>query len=188
VATEDRGIPKGQWLALAAIGAGIGWLVGQSATPLVASVLASVLGVLGGLLAGYAGMPGQPTVPQDRRPVPLDARPLGLVVAMLAIAATAGLYVKAHRLLEPPEIREGLLDLAARGESPAAWADTRASAVLFGVAADDCARVLSVAHTPEAFRALLRTSVLPGASVLADEISDTDVLITMTEALCDSLS
>lgn len=174
----------GQNMALFLVGAGIGWLVGNSASPVVGGVVTSILGIVaGGLAAAQGAGKLLPFNDVDTAPT-FDARPLAVLVIGLAISATAGLYVKGHMLLEPAELRDAMLRKANRDEVASILGDTTGRARLFGVNMDECDALLSFAHTAPAFRAEFRSSTFPAADALADSPIDTQILIEIVQKSC----
>jgi hypothetical protein len=176
----------GQGLSIAAIGAGVGWLVSQSASPVIAGVIASLLGIGAGVVTGL-----QSIRPSDRAGEPtawtaIDARPAAVLVLAIAVAATAGLMVKAHRLLEPAVVREAAWRAAAEGRLKDLAAADVHGALLFKVSQSECTALLSLRGNDEAFVGELKASSLPGAQQLVARIRDPQTLVTVVEALCET--
>lgn len=105
------------WLALLTTGAGIGWLVGLSVSPVVSVVVSSVTGVVTALIALLSGVKlsglngpqinfveheSEATPPQTRyrhwqvNPVPIAWLMLGLI-----LGSSSGIWVRTHDLLSP---------------------------------------------------------------------------------------
>ena len=175
---------KSQWLSLVVIGAGIGWLVANSASPVLGGVLTSLLGIAAGGLAALKAAHGNGGTPHEPR-LSFDARPLALLVAGLALAATAGLYVRSHALLEPPEVRDALRRAAAGGALETSFSDPTARARLFGISTTECQQLLSLGNSPEGLADQFRRSSIPGAERLADSIDDPTILLKIVEAQCE---
>ncbi len=178
--------PVSQPLSLALVGAGIGWLVGQSASPVVAAVVASLLGIGAGAVAALQVLgPDR----QASRPA-IDARPAAVFVVALALAATAGMVVRAHLWLEPAAVRQAMLREAVSrpgardtpNERPVA--DVHA-AVLFGNQQTDCQSLLSLKGNDRAFVGELKAASPTGAR-LVERVPDARTLVTVVEALCEA--
>jgi hypothetical protein len=173
-------------LSLAAIGAGVGWLVGHSASPVIAGVIASLLGLGAGLVTGLRSIRHPDRTAERGVTAAIDAGPAAVVVLAIALAATAGMTVRAHRLLEPAVVREAAWRAAAEGRLQDLAAAGAHDAVLFKVSQSECTALLSLRGNEEAFVGELRASSLPGARQLVARIGSPQTLVTVVEALCET--
>lgn len=106
------------WLLLA--GLAVGWLCGLSYTPVLGTVLSTVLVVVVSLAATLAGVeqPGPPSTDSGKRPR-IDPRPVALLLAGIAAAAPLGVAARTHGWFgresaapnpNPPPANEGITD------------------------------------------------------------------------------
>ena len=157
-----------QWISIIAVGVGIGWLAGLSASPVVATVLASLLGVAGGIVAGARSLPDEGSASSSLSH--LDARPAAALVLAIAVGAPLGILARTHGVFEPTGAADGP-DIG--------------KGVLFGVTEEECSFLRGIARYPETqYRDLLRTSgdwVRP----LEERIEDIDDLKLAVEAICE---
>lgn len=79
------------------VGAGTGWLVGLSFSPVVGSVLGSILGIAGAVVAAAAGVP----LKDRTSPSGVRAAPLAALVLGIALFAPAGIITRDHAWLAP---------------------------------------------------------------------------------------
>ena len=94
--TKDNRFPLVQIISIAVTGLGIGWLVGLSISPVIAGVIASLLGIAGSAATVIRGnLSGKLTIGS------FDARPIAILVVGVAIGATMGIYARTHDILAP---------------------------------------------------------------------------------------
>lgn len=181
-APHGRLSPWMQGFSLFGVGLGIGWLTGLSVSPVVGTVVASLLAVAAGTVTGLQGVRrGKPEGdgPQD---VWIDARPAALLVLGVAAASTLGVLARTHQLLEPAR-QDGDPN---RVQQPQNVASSRWG-VLFPSGAEECSELLSLARlrNPDALIDTLKYSKLPWAPELASKLSnDPNALRIVTEVLC----
>jgi hypothetical protein len=84
----------------------------------VAGVITSVLGIAVGIVTGLRSVRQENQSDLPAALTAVDARPAAVLVLAIALAATGGMIVKAHRLLEPEVVREAAWR-AAKG--PGSW-------------------------------------------------------------------
>lgn len=159
-----------QALSVLAMGLGIGWLVGLSLSPVVGSVIASLLGVGGGLVVGWRSTKGGTGGG-------IDARPAALLILGVAVAATAGLFA---RTVGP------LAAVTVPAPAASGVAAARPPVGLFGASADECAELRAAwgRGQPESFVRRFRTSSIPRAGELVSRVSDPQTLALIMEVLC----
>ncbi len=155
----------GQGIAAILLGGSIGWLVGLSVSETVASVVAGVLGLLGGAGALVAGGNG------DVRPLAVDLRPVAALGIGIAVGATSGMVTRSHGWLTP----EGHVS---SGRSQ--------QAVLYGAIADACAELRGgAAALPDArFRDVVVGELGPLGRALERAIPDDQRLRQVVTELC----
>lgn len=113
----------GQVLAIVMLGLSIGWLTGLSVSPVVGSVIAGLLGLLGGLGAGgnaIASILGNARTDNTRL---VDLRPVALLAVAIAVAAPMGILARTNGLF-------GTLDSAAvreKGVAPGLYAEAESN-------------------------------------------------------------
>jgi hypothetical protein len=158
-------MPQLAWTVV--IGVGVGWLAGLSASPVIATVLASLLGLAGGVVAAAQG------IDKDLRPSSIlagvDARPVAALVLGVALGAPLGILARTYDLFEP------------------SGSDARATieqSVLFNVTQQECDFVLGeLRRSEDAFREALRDSS-EELRLLEARISGVDDLQAAVEAIC----
>lgn len=161
-----------QLFAVLIIGLGIGWLAGLSVSPVIATVLASLVGIAGGLVAGLRGAGGKTNIDSARvGHSTIDARPAAVLVLGIALGAPGGIVARTHQLLEPEDA------LPAQGAT--------AEGVLFNVSVDACDRLRARARDPneQAFRSILAATSEWGR-LLDENVSDTGILKAIVEDIC----
>ncbi|HEU0204549.1 MAG TPA: hypothetical protein VFR86_29405 [Burkholderiaceae bacterium] len=170
-AARGRSFTLMQALSVLTMGLGIGWLVGLSLSPVVGSVIASLLGIVGGVVVGLRSVPGYGTGG-------IDARPAALLVLGIAVAATAGLLARTHGLLAPPPTTAAA-GMQAQGGQPA-------QAGLFSMSLEECAELRGAwgRGQPAQFVRQFEASIVPQAKELAARIPDPETLALIVEALC----
>jgi hypothetical protein len=171
-----------QVISIFVVGAGVGWLTGLSASPVVASVLASLLGVGAGIVTGLKTVKTneQEGASQLRGEQWIDARPAALLILGVAVGAPFGILARTHQIFVPAHVRQEMRSNVGSPLPP------HLQGVLFSVTAEDCAESLALVDHPngEAFRETLKASGLPGARKLVANVQDTDILRIVVRALC----
>ncbi len=171
-----------QAISLFLVGMGIGWLAGLSVSPVISGVLACLLGIAGGIVAGMRSVAtGEPEEAPNRKIGKwIDARPAALLVMGVALGAPLGVLARTHHVLEPSEVRQPLPPSATASQIQAG------QGVLFAVSASECAELVSMASNPNqaAFRAALKNSTIPWAKKLDEKVQDTETLRTLVRTLC----
>jgi hypothetical protein len=178
-----------QGFSIIAMGIGIGWLVGHSASPVVGGVISSLLGLSAGVVTGLRSIRHSdttkilPTFPN------IDARPAALLIVSIALSATAAMVVRAHHLFEPEFIRNAYHNAYNKAASDGRVADIATvdphGAYLFSVRQKECNTILSVADNQKAFVDQILLSSLPNAKQFVARIHDPQTLLTIVEVLCD---
>lgn len=171
-----------QAISLFLVGVGIGWLTGLSVSPVISGVLASLLGIAGGIVAGMRSVDTADSVEAPNRKTGkwIDARPAALLVIGIALGAPLGVLARTYHVLEPSEVRQTLPPNATAIQIQAG------QGVLFSVSASECAELVSMASNPNqaAFRATLKNSTIPWARKLDEKVQDTETLRTLVRTLC----
>jgi hypothetical protein len=153
-------------LALLVSGLGIGWLTGLSLTPVVGTVLTSILGIVGGAVAGFTAL--------DAERLKIHSPwPVALLIVGIAVGGPLGILARTHDLFGAPfaESRK------------TAEMERAAIGVLYATGGKSCARLLG---TPDQYLvSALRTSPLPWAPRLAEALADDpEALRQVVEVLC----
>lgn len=161
-----------QLLSLLIIGLSIGWLAGLSVSPVIATILSSLVGIAGGIVAGARSLSRENS--SGSSPVSLaqvDARPAALLVLGIALAAPLGILARTSGLFEPSE-----------KASSSAPAD---QGVLFGVNAVQCEELRAMDSFPNEriYRTRLANSGDWGR-LLEAQVTDTPQLKSIVEAIC----
>lgn len=151
-------------------GLSAGWLVGLSASPVLAPVLGAILGASAGLFAGARL--------KSTEGDSLNPKPVAGVLIGMALAAPVGVLVRTHGLLEPN--RPPLSSAQASPEEKASVAAKQGA--LFTAQTEACSRLLG--SSPERLRDALQTSSQAWARVLEARISDEALLRQMVEETC----
>jgi hypothetical protein len=153
-------------------GLGIGWLSGLSVSPVIATVLASLLGIAGGLVAGVraSGANSGDKASADRLSA-VNAIPAAVLILGIAVGAPLGIVARTHQIFEP-------------ADAPARI-DSTAQGVLFNLTSEHCDKLRARARdvNEQAFRDTLYTSGEWGR-LLETHISDTQTLKRVVEDLC----
>lgn len=152
-----------QGCALLLAGVSIGWLAGLSVSPVTAAVLAALMSVVGGVVAGFAA-----TSSSAGTTVRVNAWPAALLVFGVALGSPAGVIARTHGWL-------------ATGIPSA----NKAASVggLFTIAEDECLRLQG---SPDpSLAGALETSGLAWAPRLARRIQDPVVLRQVVDSLCE---
>jgi hypothetical protein len=161
-----------QILSILVAGLGIGWLSGLSVSPVIATVLASLVGIAGGLVAGLRASsvkPGDKTA-ADRLSA-VNAIPAAVLILGIAVGAPLGIVARTHQIFEP-------------ADAPVRT-DATAQGVLFNLTAEHCDRLRARARdaNEQAFRTTLYNTGEWGR-LLETHISDTQTLKRVVEDIC----
>jgi hypothetical protein len=172
----------GQLLSVLVIGAGIGWLAGLSISPVIGTVLASLLGVAGGIVAGVHSVARTQGDGGTVAPMSIDARPAALLVLGISLGAPFGIIARTHALFEKvtPVQSSKMAQTAKLPQS-----DLRSLGGLFGSLVETCDELRTLASYPNerAFRDALASKGKWG-QLIERNISDTGTLKTIVEDLC----
>jgi hypothetical protein len=172
IASNNPRLALSQRLSLLLIGLGIGWLVGLSASPVVGSVIASLIGVAAGIVVTLQAI-------APARAPSVDARPAALLVLGIALSASAGTLARTHHLLEPRAQRQlAAIDVSEESKTYAG--------ALFRVPVDECAQLRGYWTRGERdlFVGEFRNSTIPRAKELASKVQNADILYLVVEAVC----
>lgn len=157
------------------MGAGAGWLVGLSLSPVIASVLGALLVVVTGVVAAAVGLkkPEEGEARADVRPWPV-----ALLMLSMAVFATAAIPVREGDYLVPSRSRNVPVD------SSGARARTAAhrGGLYAGPSPDACASVAR-AEGPELIDAF-RTAPDSVFNLLGERVKDASTLAAVRTAIC----
>lgn len=163
-----------QAAAMLVIGLGVGWLVGLSLSPVVGTVIAALLGVIGGIVTGSRSVAGEGGIGN------IDAQPAAVLVLGIAVAATAGLAARAHGVFEPA----GQTGRAAAAATSVPTASMHIG--LYAIPLEECAELRAAwgRRQPESFVRQFEASSITGAKELARRIGEPETLRLVVEAVC----
>lgn len=153
-----------QIISLGATGLAIGWLAGLSLSPVVGTIIAAVLGLVGGVMAGFSSQNGPKHI--------ADARPIALVVVGIAIASTLGMLTRDY-WLPPPN-----------GAVPGTTGPRRTTGLFAAPAPSACQDLRIVSN--EDLRFAFRSSSDTLLQAWAEEGLDDSLLVPLREILCPS--
>ena len=161
-----------QILAILVAGLGIGWLSGLSVSPVIATVLTSLVGIAGGLVAGLraaSSNPGNTNAPD--RPSVINAIPAAVLILGIAVGAPLGIAARTYQIFEP-------------ADAPARTGPS-AQGVLFNLTSEHCDRLRARARgaNEQAFRDTLYNTGEWGR-LLETHIADTQTLKRVVEDIC----
>lgn len=171
---EKARFDKSQALAVFVIGACIGWLSGLSVSPVISTVLSTLVGVGSSFAVGARITRGQPGAGLS-----IDGRPAALMMLGVALVAPAGIIVRTHDLFGV----SGQLPIEVG--VPPAEPQKRTVGGLFAAPSDRCAELMAQAEfpnpkaLPDAIRALG-----PDGTSLVDRVRDVSDLRLAVRAIC----
>jgi len=169
------------FLSFLVIGLGVGWLSGLSVSPVIGTVLASLVGVAAGVVTGLKSVPADEGA---ARTLAVDARPAAILVLGVALGAPLGILARTHQVFAPEvAIPAGVVGGGAEAES----VGVAGQAVLFGSTQDQCDSLRARARggNEGAFRAVLAASGEWGRE-LEESVADTEALERIVLDLCRS--
>ncbi|MGK7898974.1 MAG: hypothetical protein AB4372_36510 [Xenococcus sp. (in: cyanobacteria)] len=181
--TKRRSSEISQGISIFVIGGGIGWLAGLSASPVIATVLASLVGIGAGIVTGLSsivtGKKRETNEVSNFREI--DARPAALLVLGIALAAPLGIMARTSQIFALDTNSTGGLAIKDIQEPKLK------AAVLFAIRLEECELLLDQASSPneQAFRDVLANTGTWGKE-LESNISDTTTLKRIIRSLCAS--
>ncbi len=129
--------PKLQTLSILVIGLGIGWLAGLSTSPIVASIITSLVALGAGVVAGLQVIQEKTeenTTATKKKYI--DARPVALLILGIALAAPCGILARTYHIFEPTQVISKQTDTKNSSQN---------QGVLFGNSESECNQILSLA-------------------------------------------
>ena len=174
--------PLAQAISIFAMGASIGWLSGLSVSPVIGSVLSSIVGIGAGIVTGLRVIGrGQQSAPSEEKHI--DVRPAALFMLAIAITAPLGIMARTFDVFGPLQAQHALEGTASQDEQRTEIQKGRQyTAGLFWKGADLCDELITT-QNDEAFRYTLRASGVEGQA-LEEAISDAETLRKVIEILC----
>ena len=188
------------YFALLITGAGIGWLVGLSVSPVISIVITSVVGSAAAIIAAASGLEGESASPPIPREV--DPWPIAFLVIGLVGGSIGGVRARTYDWLEPDISQEmakwtsvGISEEKIRNElfnAQFSLADTGEisnssssdEGVLFAVGAEECDSLRGKSGD-ELKRELETSTSNPELQQLPEIIQDVDVLEELVkQVLC----
>ena len=168
----------GQICALLIAGFGIGWLAGLSLSPVVSTLLAGIMSVVGGVVAGLASAGSEVARPR------VNAWPAAILVLGVAMGSPAGIVARSHNLfgratVEAAAVAKPEAATVAKSSDPEVMA---ALSALYSTPGDDCKRLLG--SPDQALVGALDSSRFPWGPRLARRFSEPRVLRQVVECLC----
>ena len=149
------------------LGLSIGWLVGLSVSEVLGSVLAALMGLVGGIGAGFVAW----SKSDQPQPV-LNLWPLALLSFGIALGASAGVYARGQQWL---------------GNTGAASSDGRVgSGALYSVDQTRCRELLLARRRgPDALRLALRVELEDIGEALDKTVADDAAIDSFARQLCE---
>jgi hypothetical protein len=170
-----------QWVqavSVLVIGIGLGWLAGLSVSPVVGGIITSLLGIAAAVVTGLHAIRFDRGARQGDSSTPrVDARPAALLVLGIALAATLGILVRTHHLLEPRQ-PAGAVESSRNNQE---------RGVLYGAYQDECNLVLgsATAGNYKAFITQLKASSIPCAREMVSQFQEDPLtLIPLIKTIC----
>ena len=180
-------------IALWMAGAAVGWLTGLSVSPVLATVLASALGLLAGVVTTVRSLRRARNRPHAIMRLPL-AIPAAILMLGIAIGAPVGIIARTYRWFEPTRspAQEQRVAPARTSDAPAPKTETpeaRAAqdqGVLFGVDERECSELVLLLERGNVatLRTDLRSSPNPDLREIERRISNPNELATAVKAIC----
>lgn len=170
-----------QLLSVLVIGGGIGWLSGLSISPVIGTVLASLVGVAGGVVVGVRSVARKRGEGPSTAPTSVDARLAAVLVVGISLAAPFGIIARTHGMFERAlPVQTGQDEQGKSNQST-----LRSQGVLFGIPVETCTRLRALAQHPNerAFRDALASSG-DWARLVEQGIAETATLRAIVEDLC----
>jgi hypothetical protein len=165
----------GQAIAVCITGIGIGWLMGLSISPVVASVIGALFGIISGGIAALSGVKEAGIIKFQ-----VNIWPLSLLVLGITGGAALGVYTRTHDLLGSGTIVNA--QTSSPGESRS---DTvHSTTVLFSQpGSTECTELL--ASLPEEINTSFRSSSKRKMRQIGDQIKDPSTLKDIARILCE---
>ena len=160
-----------QILSVLVAGLGIGWLSGLSVSPVIATVLASLVGIGGGLVTGLRATVNSENKSSLSRLSAVNALPAAVFILGISLGAPLGIVARTHQVFEPA--------------GAPARTDQTTQGVLFNFTSEHCERLRARARdsNEQAFRNALHSTGDWGR-LLEKNINDTQTLKRIVEDLC----
>jgi hypothetical protein len=136
-----------QFLALVVLGASVGWLAGLSVSPVAASIISGLLGLIGAigtgaLLGVRIGSGRGDRDGTDAKSAPgLDVRPAAVLASAIAIAVPCGIMARTYEIFSPPAHRNSPSsgEVASKSTAP----------VFYSNVLSDCAELMVLSRDPD---------------------------------------
>lgn len=195
MATRSIGSRAGRAVAIVVSGAGIGWLLGLSASPVLHIVIASIMAIAGGVVATLANPPGRDDASTMARTLGASPAPLALLLAGIAVGSGAGIYARTNEVFVRPRAvidrwvnlgldRVRVTDALFEQLHPAATDGRANTGLLFGVSVRDCDFVRL--QTGSALRARLETLDRKPLHAALERCSSDECLEALRDLICAS--
>jgi len=174
--------PLAQAISIFTMGASIGWLSGLSVSPVIGSVLSSIVGIGAGIVTGLRVIGrGKQSTPSEGKHI--DARPAALFMLAIAITAPLGIMARTFDVFGSLQAQHALEATASQNEQQNEIQKGRQyTAGLFWSGGDRCDELITT-QNDEAFRYTLRASGVEGRA-LEEAISDVATLRKVIRVLC----
>jgi hypothetical protein len=171
-----------QGLYICITGIGTGWLAGLSLSPVVGELLASVLGLVGGVVAGTRALRKHSTE-SARAIIPtVDAAPVALLIVGMSVGAPLGILARTHDIFAPSSVRVAGVRTPSKDVPSIVSANNQPG--LYDSATSECGEFLAVEQQDQSLRALMLSAKSSWPSVLAKLESDPNALRQIMEAIC----
>jgi F0F1-type ATP synthase assembly protein I len=161
-----------QVVAITATGLSIGWLSGLAASPVIASVIAVLLGLASGAVTIVRSQ-----ISSTFTSIATDARPISLLVIAVALGATGGVIVRTHGLLSPPHYSEEKTQKLVPTEDL-----IKASVLFMQIGDKECNELMTL--QPNRIRIGFLSSSSEQIRKIGKRIENPEILKNVAEALC----
>ncbi|MEW5926408.1 MAG: hypothetical protein AB1941_02870 [Gemmatimonadota bacterium] len=178
-------------LAILVSGLGIGWLLGLAQTPVLNTVLTSVIAVAAGLITVLMGLStgdnkAQPNAATQKRisVPPVNAVPLMLLVLGLAVGASGGLYTRVQRILTRPAPLSDTATARPRQVPQVATSSEAAPGLFAAPEPRQCERLRGTSHSVTLLTQAMIESAHPLLSAVARGGADSTTLVHTVQIVC----
>lgn len=181
-----------QAAATLTLGLGIGWLTGLSTSPVVGNVLAAVLGLGAGVVAGARSLranthspdnsqrPEKSNLP-ERVPLVLDAVPAAILVLGIALGAPLGILARTYNIFGKAQVHTEALP---SDQAPLAQQPGADNPGLYASHATACGEFVAKQGQASNLRQAMHDSDQAWARAVADQIQDPNTLLAIMESIC----
>ena len=173
-----------QYGSIFLVGAGIGWLIGLSASPVLSGVLSSLLGIVAGVLTVYSKSKDTGAL---RNIFDLDARPVAILIIAISLAAPLGILARSHEIFSAYNKETNNNSSTIKTAYESEFRERIKSGALFAKKVQECDDLLSYSFVDndKLFIQYFKSSSIPYRNELLEKIHDVDTLRLIVRALCE---